>query len=202
MLAPVDAPIEHSHDELERVDAAVKVAIEDAAMAPFHYDRGSDGIPEPWRFYILEQDKCRFLSRKLGDWFSDMKPSNKLPSMLADCAQLVLITWKPQFPGLQDSKQLQIDEEHLAATAAATQNFLLSLTASDFATYWSSGGYFRTPSVFEKLGIPQSERLLAAIFINPKDQPNDTEVIPGKLREERSSPEFWVRKLMANSSSD
>ncbi|MEM9410555.1 MAG: nitroreductase family protein [Planctomycetota bacterium] len=203
LLADIHSPISYSHDDLNRVTAHVDQAIKDAGMAPFHYDRGVDGLAEPWRFYVLRQDDCRRLSVKLAEWFPKMKASAKLPAMLAACANLVLITWIPQFEGLvwlpqeegtTDAKRIQIDEEHLAATAAATQNFLLSLTASGLLTYWSSGGFFRTKKCMEKLSIPTNQRLLSAIFISPEAVGN-AEAVAGKLRDKRSLPEQWTMTL-------
>ena len=52
---------------------------------------------------------------------------------------LAMYNWIPQTEG--DKNKLQrINDEHLAATAAAVQNFLLQLTAAELENYWSSGG--------------------------------------------------------------
>jgi len=201
ILAKNGVGVEHSQEVVARNDQLVWRAIADAGYAPFHYDRGLDGIVEPWRFHILWQDDCRFVSKHLADWFPDIKPSNKLPAMLAACGCLVLVNWLPQFRSSEDSssetpeKQLQIDEEHLAATGAATQNMLLSLTACGLRTYWSSGGFFRTAAMFERLGIPTAERLLSAIFIDYGAADDAIELIAGKHADARSESKKWTREI-------
>ena len=73
-------------------------------------------------------------------------------------------------------------------------NLLLLLTAQGYGTYWSSGGQFRTPTMFEKLGIPANEKLIAAVFIEfPETQDQERERIPGKHRDHRAPAEKWTR---------
>lgn len=201
ILANNGDPVEHSAEVVQRNDQLVWRAIADAGFAPFHYDRGLNDVVEPWRFHILWQDDCRYISSHLADWFDDMKPSSKLPAMLAACGCLVLVNWIPQFR-IQNTenletpeKQLQVDEEHLAATGAATQNLLLSLTACGLRTYWSSGGFFRTAEMFERLEIPSSERLLSAIFVDYGAADDAVEVIAGKHADARSDPKKWTREI-------
>jgi hypothetical protein len=124
-----------------------------------------------------------------------MRPNNKLPTMLNACGCLVLITWLPQFDEEAAEKQRQVNEEHLAAAAAATQNFLLSLTAHDLKTYWSSGGFFRTPEMFDRLDISQDERLLSAIFVDYGVHESNVEILAGKQHAARSSAEQWTKVI-------
>ena len=174
----------------------IKGALADAGWAPFHYDRGVGGLAEPWRAHLLWHPKCRWLAEQFTEWFPDAGPTNKLPRMLAGCGALALITWLPEFRGEENSspKQQAIDDEHLAATAAMVQNFLLLLTAAGMGTYWSSGGQLGSGLCFEKLGIPSGERLLAAVFIEyPEQCEEPMERVPGKLRESRSTD--WIREI-------
>ena len=93
-------------------------------------------------------------------------------------------------------KREEVNEEHLAATAAMVQNFLLLLTAAGYGTYWSSGGQFRSKEMFDRLEIPSNEKLSAAVFVEfPKSQSNDLERLPGKNREKRSGSSEWVRTI-------
>ena len=179
-------------------------AIQLAGWAPFHYDRKLDGIREPWRFHVIWKDTCEEISRRIPSMFDDVKPSNKLRSMLSACGALILVNWLPQFRGAETSsefsaeKQLQIDDEHLAATACAVQTLLLALTTKGFGTYWSSGGFFRTQKMFNELGIASTERLLAAVFIDfAPDSHNEliVERIPGKHRDHRSNWSAWTNEI-------
>ena len=187
-------------DQRLAADRRVAMAIRDAGWAPFHYDRAVDGMAEPWRVEFLTQSKCREVADNFFQWFDDVKPSNKLPSMLNVCGSLVLVSWLPQFAGqgLDGSlteKQQRIDEEHLAATAAYVQNLILILTAHRLGTYWSSGGQFRSEVMRRKLGIDHNGRLLAAVFVDYQVDRDSVERLPGKLRERRSSVQQWFKSI-------
>lgn len=193
ILAKSSKAVTFSESTIRECDLIVGEAISDAGFAPFHYDRNHNGVAEPWRFHLIGNDDCRHISKHLEFWFPDMKPNNKLPAMLAACGCLVLVTWIPQFgasPG--EEKQIQVDEEHLAAASAAVQNLLLILTAQNMKTYWSSGGFFRTPHMFDRLSIPPEEKLIGAIFVDYGAN-DDAEIISGKQHENRSDPSKWFR---------
>ena len=195
VLAQLGGPVEILPEICEKNRPLVLDAIRDAGWAPFHYARNLDSIAEPWRFHVLWHPACQKIAGNFFDWFPDSKPNNKLPAMLSGCGALVVVTWLPQ-PGLSESaeKSQQINEEHLAATAAATQNLLLLLTALGMGTYWSSGGQFRSPAMFDRLGIRAAERLLAAIFVEfPETINSPLERLPGKHRSNRSNAEKWMR---------
>ena len=189
-------PVDLSHVEIEELNLVVINSIADAGFAPFHFDRNQAGIAEPWRFHVIWNEQCRVLADKIPDWFSDIRPGNKLPAMLRACGALVLVNWIPQFePHESEEKKLQINEEHLAATAAAIQNMLLVLTAAGLGNYWSSGGFFRTRTMFEKLGIDDQEKLLGAIFVDYGAGPDQIEVIGGKQFHKRSDARKWMRVI-------
>ena len=194
------SPDSLTRDQRLAADAQVVRAIRDAGWAPFHYDRAADGMVEPWRVEFLTQTKCREVAANFFDWFDDVKPNNKLPSMLNACGGLVLVNWLPQFVPTPDSsppteKQQQVDEEHLAATAAYVQNLILILTAHGYGTYWSSGGQFRLQEMRSKLGIQHNGRLLAAVFVDYRTDQDLFERLPGKLRDRRSADQQWFTEI-------
>ncbi len=162
VLASTSQPVEITAQCASLNNARVLTSIRSAGWAPFHYDRAVDGIAEPWRVHVLWHDQCRQIASQFHNWFDDVKPSNKLPAMLSACGALVLVTWLPQFKsgfgtrGEEENvaldKRACVDEEHLAASSAMVQSLLLMLTAHEMGTYWSSGGQFRTPAMFKKLG--------------------------------------------------
>ena len=193
-------------DQRIAADALVVQAIRDAGWAPFHYDRAADAMAEPWRVEFLGRAKCREVAEGFFEWFDDVKPNNKLPSMLNACGSLVLVSWLPQFsktPFVHQTpdgsppteKQQQVDEEHLAATAAYVQNLILILTAHGFGTYWSSGGQFRLQKMRSELGIQHNGRLLAAVFVDYQTDEESFERLPGKLRERRSQDQQWFKEI-------
>ncbi len=179
----------------------VRQAVADAGWAPFHYDRKIDGIPEPWRCHILWNQTCRQIAQRMPEWFSDMKPTNKLPAMLSACGAVVLATWIPQTQGeISDQEKLvAVNEEHLAATAAMIQNLLLLCTSAGYGTYWSSGGQFKSSTMFEKLSIDSNQKLAGAVFIEyPRSQSLELERLPGKNRDKRTSATCWTHEINLN----
>ena len=122
--------------------------------------------------------------------------------MLSACGALVLVTWLPQFDTeVAAEKHRDINKEHLAAASAYVQNFLILLTAANLGTYWSSGGHFRRTEMFERLGMPTNERLIAAVFVDylhdapEMGSPQGLEKIPGKHRQNRSPASVWTRHV-------
>jgi nitroreductase len=197
VLADPSSPLMLSESAAERGDRQLVESLQVAGMAPFHYDRGVDSLAEPWRAYVMSHGCCREVARALPTWLEETDQSpGKLPAMLAACGATVLVTWLPQFRGIDDPKpeQIDVDDEHLAAASAMVQNLLLLLTARGVGTYWSSGGGFKQPAIKQRLGIPTSEKLLAAVFVEyPETMSIDVERKPGKHRESRSAK--WIRPV-------
>ena len=185
-----------SECEILEFDELVLESVDVAGWAPFHYDRKKDGIAEPWRFTIFKSKRCREISKHFVEWFSDTKPNNKLPKMLNACGSLVLITWLPETE-IDSPKIGQVNEEHLAAASAATQNLLLALESRGLGTYWSSGGQLGAREFFQRFDMAPSGRLIAAIFVHYPGMFDDsaTEVIVGKNREKRSVWQKWTQVI-------
>lgn len=193
VLASDDCPVLLNESEILEYDKMVFEAVDVAGWAPFHYDRKKEGIAEPWRFTIFKSKRCREISSRFYDWFSDTKPNNKLPKMLNACGSLVLITWLPETE-IDNPKIGQVNEEHLAAASAATQNLLLALESRGLGTYWSSGGQLGSAGFFQRFEMNPSGRLIAAIFVHYPGMFDEsaTEVIVGKNREKRTGWQNWT----------
>jgi nitroreductase len=196
VLAIGNSPPQLKEAEIKQFDELVFQAVDVAGWAPFHYDRKKDGLAEPWRFTIFKAHRCREIAKHFFDWFTDIKPNNKLPKMLNACGALVLITWLPETE-IDNPKIGQVNEEHLAAAAAATQNLLLALESRELGTYWSSGGQLGSPEFFQRFDMNPAGRLIAAIFVRYPGllDHNDINVISGKNREKRSQWQNWTQVI-------
>lgn len=197
LLGNPEKPWSPPAEALARLEAILEPCLADACWAPFHYDRQIDGRAEPFRFHVLPAAVCREIAARFSDWYPEARSNNKLPAMLAVCGALVIVTWLPD-PALNPDaeKSVQVNEEHLAAAAAATQNLLLMLTAHGIGTYWSSGGQFREPEMFARLGIAPVERLLAAVFVECPGVPDqNVNRITGKHRDRRSAADDLIRRV-------
>ena len=203
VMGDVGAPVVIDSQIAEKNRAIVLDSVKSADSAPFHYDRHWERVPQPWRVNILWHQSCQKVAANFYDWFDDVKPGNKLPSMLSACGACVLVSWLPQFSNsvsetedtseIPKSKQIQIDQEHLAAASAYVQNLMLLLTAANMGTYWSSGGQFRTPSMMDRLSMAAPRQLLAAVFVEfPETNTSDVQRLPGKLADARANLEDWM----------
>jgi len=198
VMGNVDSPVQIDSQSAQTQRAVVLQSVKSADAAPFHYDRSSDNVPQPWRVNILWHEECQKIAANFHQWFDNVKPGNKLPSMLSACGACVLVSWLPQFDGVTDdtiakSKQLQIDQEHLAATSAYVQNLMLLLTAANMGTYWSSGGQFRERSMMDRLAMARPQQLLAAVFVEfPLTNGDDVQRVPGKLADKRANLDAWM----------
>ena len=181
----------YREDHLRHFDDIVTSALIESGCAPFHYDRNLDGIAEPWRVYWINNETCRWLARNISQLIPDLKPNSKLPGLLSACGSLAMFNWIPQTEG--DKNKLQrINDEHLAATAAAVQNFLLQLTAAELENYWSSGGLWEQ-SLYQTLGINDDQRTIGAVFVHYPYGQGKTTCIGGKQRQRRSHDQRWLR---------
>ena len=197
ILAPDSITNEVPADLREQKKALILEGLATAGWAPFHYPRDIEKIAEPWRAHILWDEKAHQTASYLKN---ELKLVTKEPALTQACHCLVLATWIPESEIWSNPETpirpevLARDEEHLAASSAMVQNFLLTLTAAGLGNYWSSGGKFRSPEVLAHLGVPSHERLLAAIFIEYPELKNDAcERKAGAHRDKRSTD--WIREI-------
>lgn len=190
---PVPAEIQLEYNKI------VLHSLEVAGWAPFHYPSNDKNIQEPWRAYALWDEDVSELLRELTN--KDRFRQSKLQQLTAACSALVLVTWiSEDRMDIKEENKTKINEENLAATAAMVQNFLLMLTAHGMSNYWSSGGDLGKPEVFKLLGIPDGQRLMAAVFIEYKEM-NQLQAsrtcAPGKHRDKRSTR--WIQPVRVKS---
>lgn len=192
VLGSLQTPAPIPHGFREQVEEAVRVA----GWAPFHYpanrihhQQGMDSCV-PWRFYALDQNACLALAHCLLEKnTSNISEDATIIRMLAAAGSVVLATWLPE-PKTTELA-LHMNEEHLAAAAAAVQNLLLASEARDIQSYWSSGGVLASSECFKLCGIPATQKLLGAVFMFPAPEDSGMEVVDGKLRNRRGPPDSW-----------
>ena len=140
---------------------------------------------------MLDAAACRQVRKLL----LDNGDTSKIPRMLAAATTLIQVTWLPN-PAKEGGEGLfeptVANMEHIAAASASIQNLLLAATARGIPSYWSSGGALRERAFFAQLGIPDREVLLGSVFLFPAELEN-TENVPGKLREKRGATAEWAR---------
>lgn len=145
----------------------VSEILEMGNSAPFHYVNSKAAEKElkslaPWRFYVLDGNECN----KLAAYFVDNDISGgKIIDMLRAAQSLIQVTWTPDVLVDGSFSDQSINIEHVAATAAAVQNMLLTATALGYENYWSSGGALKTDPFKTLLKIPLEEQLLASVFL-------------------------------------
>ncbi len=196
VFGDLEKPPVLDNDFVHKVDDAIKIA----SWAPFHYPAHASHLKHemdsivPWRFYAFKQKDCLQLADcLLRSKTAKMKKKSNIIRMLAASGSLVMVTWLPE-PDEKKSlsaKKQTINEAHLAAASAATQNLLLALEVRDLQGYWSSGGVLGSKECYSLCGIPANEKLLGAIFVFPK-QTEAQEVRYGKHRDKRGTAKSWM----------
>jgi len=184
--------------DVEKWEATLRELLELAASAPFHYPshevhRMHADLPSifPWRMYVVRESECRALLQEFQE--REIK-GGKITKMLAAAKALIQVTWLPDPGAISEEEMFQGNRrnmEHIAATAAAIQNLLIGATARKIPTYWSSGGKLRLPDFAQRMGIPENEILLGALFLFPQKLKKSAEVKPGSLRGKGGELQDW-----------
>lgn len=180
---------------IARHDQLVRDAVAHAGWAPFHFDRGVDSVPEPWRIHLLWHSACRQLADELPR-LVEVPPQNRQRGLLSGCGATILVNWLP-VSGLADAaKQKTVNEEHLAAAAAFAQNLLLLLEAAGMENYWASPGLLGHPAVRQRIGITAAEEIAAVVFAGyPRPKDAAAELLGGKNRSVRTPMQNWTAEL-------
>ncbi|MEO6149519.1 MAG: nitroreductase [Mucilaginibacter sp.] len=142
----------------------IAAILELADWAPTH------AFTEPWRFVIYEDPKAfcaqHAVLYKQGIAAENFKEGtyNTLAA-IGDNASHVIVAYmkrgsNPNIPAV----------EELAASSAAVQNLLLSATALNIASFWSTGGATLKPAMKGFLGITEEDQVLGLLYLGYSDQ--------------------------------
>ncbi len=173
----------------EAFRATLSEVIALAGWAPFHYPVHPE-VPEPWRFYVLDNAELAALAARCPEAIV-----GKLPDIFAGAGAMVQVTHVCE----TDEKTAARDAEHAAATAAAVQTLLLAAEVYGLGSYWCTAKTLTAPDVAEAIGVSPAEVVVGSIFLGrPLDAADEaTRGIGGKLRDRRTAPDAgwcrWVR---------
>ncbi len=195
VLADPADPVSLNREKLESVEAAVRESVRVAAMAPFHHDRKTDGLAEPWRVTILWNETCRCLATELPGLIV-LPPNNRLPNLMSGCAAAVFVSWLPAEAMADSEKEQHVNVEHVAATGAYVQNLLLLLEAQGLESYWASAGLLASPAVLNRLNFPDNQKVLAVVYVGvPGSGKPGTQRLGGKNRVNRGDAGRLTREI-------
>lgn len=170
-------------------DAALAEALAAAGWAPFHYAR-LEGLPEPWRFTVLDRAaldgmQSRFPALLVG----------KLPQIVAGAGAMVQVAYLAE----EDPARAPRDTDHHSAAAAAAMGLLLACEARGLGSYWCTAAVLADPELRAWCGMDPRERWIGAIFVGLPLAPEReaSEGFAGKQRARRTPPAAgwarWVR---------
>jgi nitroreductase len=115
--------------------------LEVARLAPTHH------LNQPWRFRVVGPQTLEELKRVAGE--KEAQKLDRAPTLVVASAAL--------------TGDLVMDEEDVAATAAAIMLVLLAATERGLATYWRTPQVLRTRPGREAVGLQPGERFLGLL---------------------------------------
>jgi nitroreductase len=139
--------------------ARIEELLELATWAPCHR------MTEPWRFYVVEQERCQALADAVvGSIGDDEHPRllgkrRKYGKNLPTLGAFIGVYRMP----VPDSPAT--DREDYAACCCAIMNMLLAATGMGLGSFWSTGRIFDRPLVREFLGIDEGLELVGAVHL-------------------------------------
>ncbi|GBD42272.1 Putative NAD(P)H nitroreductase YdjA [bacterium HR39] len=159
-------------------DATLDLWLRCAAAAPDH------GRLVPFRFLVVRGEGRGRLGELFARAHAEERPDEgeaqreKLRTNPTR-VPLVLIAWadvRPDHPKIPEIEQIE-------ATAAAVENLLIAVHASGFAAKWATGFPAYSPAVRRGLGLPETGRIVAILYIGTpiSDQPIPPRPAPGGI---------------------
>lgn len=145
----------------EPVDRATLLRILEAATwAPNHRHN------EPWFFHVVEGEARERLARRLLDSLADRPvPSDKVRGKVEKTAERIRLAPVVIFVQTFPADNAYDAEENYAAACCAVQNLLLAAHAEGLGAMWRTGVPCEHPSVKAFLGLPETTKLVAAVFL-------------------------------------
>lgn len=149
--------------------------IREATKAPNHK------LNEPWRFRVLNRAGVlkwiEHLQKKLSA--EDLKSFEGPLARVQNVGALIYVS------SVIDSNPVT-DLENTQAVSAAIQNLLLGASALGLASYWATGNLMKHPIALQKMGLPESERLMGVIWLGYGELPTP------KSRKDPETLTIWL----------
>ena len=141
----------------------IERTLQAATHAPNHHK------VEPWRFFVLAGQARQelgeilvaSLTARLEDTTSDKAQAMLTKERNKPLRAPVLIV----VASLHSTQPNVLDIENIEATAAATQNMLLTLEEMGLAAQWRTGEAAYDPQVKRWLGLAQEDTIVAFLYI-------------------------------------
>ncbi|NIA27642.1 MAG: nitroreductase [Desulfobulbaceae bacterium] len=132
----------------------IRNAIDVATWAPNHH------VTEPWAFYMLGKQTmvaCLDLARKIVTVNKDAKAAEFKVKSWSEKPGWLLVTCKR-------SAEPILQQEDLAACAAAVQNLMLYLWKAGVGCKWITADITRDPRFFDIVGIDSESELVVGLI--------------------------------------
>lgn len=148
-------------------DPLVQRLIESADWAPTH------ARTEPWRFIVIDNAKISEFTRSHADLLKQVADPATFTQLRYDNianqgnnASHIIIPWMKR---VANHKIPEIEE--VAAVSAAIQNLILTATALNIASFWSSGGVTHHELFRKALQLGEEDKVLGILFLGYTDEP-------------------------------
>lgn len=189
------------------LDETIPALLQSAEYAPFHkavhaalHCQGGLASRVPWRVYVLAQETCWDVIDLIAKRAAEAAQStwaraqnSKIPQLLAGAAVVLQVNWCPDLDDQGAVPFNTANSEHIAATAAAVQNMLLTATAAGIANYWSTGGILREPELQNALGMEAADLPLATVFLS---FPSGADTVKsGAMRDQKGTISDWSKNV-------
>jgi nitroreductase len=157
-------------------DETILELLADANWAPTH------ARTEPWRFIVFSNNKTKEFALRHANLYKEVEDPSKFTQQkydnlvkLGQNVSHIIIVWMKRI----ENHKIPVIEE-VCATAAATENLLLSATAKRIATFWSTSGMTHHPVLHSEFNLGEEDKILGILYLGYTDEPfrEGTRMIP------------------------
>ena len=156
-------PESFNGEKIERKE--IDELLQNAIWAPTH------GKTEPWHFYIYTDKTLSTLGLLMAQAYQSSTPSesfdaskyNQLLNRPTLASHVIVATM------IRGSNSKIPLVEELIASACAVQNILITATALNIASFWSTGPFLETPFFRNNFNLREEDSILGLIYLGKTD---------------------------------